>query len=409
MTSMNRDKNPTGTLAMSSTTYKLLTTAVMGLSLIGGVANAQTAAQQTLVSSEGLTPLTERLSDRRIQADLKKLAQLQARIDKISAKAPDTKAFSKSLASAWLEAARAEYLDNNEDGWESKAYVQALALVNDLERGSAKISTLSGTGNKQFAAIQNKYKQWENDPYFSCVYEEAGKLNGLLAWAEHEEMQDPEHFKACLPTKFNQIDPLAAAIEQKLPGCRPPPPPPMKRIVLDAVHFELDKANLDDKSKHILDEIVVFLKQIPQLRIESRGHTDPRNTDQYNLKLSSRRANVVRDYIIAQGIDPSRVDAAWFGEAKLITPETDFVSMARNRRTEIAVVAAPNDDSLVIEEANKERDLKVEKEGDDPEVRWKNLRFKVKKAKVPGKKADLEDAPVQGALEAAKPVTLGKL
>jgi len=77
-------------------------------------------------------------------------------------------------------------------------------------------------------------------------------------------------------------------------GCPPP-------LVLEGVHFDNDKATLRQESFAILDKTAVSLKDWGDVNIEVGGHTDSRADDDYNLKLSQRRAETVRDYPDQQG------------------------------------------------------------------------------------------------------------
>jgi OOP family OmpA-OmpF porin len=70
----------------------------------------------------------------------------------------------------------------------------------------------------------------------------------------------------------------------------------------------------------------------------SAGHTDAVGTDQYNMRLSLRRANAVRDYLIAGGISASRIRAEGFGESQPVASNETAEGRAQNRRVELRVV-----------------------------------------------------------------------
>lgn len=81
--------------------------------------------------------------------------------------------------------------------------------------------------------------------------------------------------------------------------------------------FGFDKSKLQDGSKPILDEVVVQLKEHPEFKLVMvNGHTDRIGTEAYNQKLSERRANEVKNYIVSQGVDASRLQAVGKGESE---------------------------------------------------------------------------------------------
>ena len=93
-------------------------------------------------------------------------------------------------------------------------------------------------------------------------------------------------------------------------------------VRLNNIFFETDKSVLKPESYPELDRAIKFLTKNPAVEIEVAGHTDNRGSDQYNLNLSDARANAVADYLIANGIDKSRVAARGYGESQ---PETTTI------------------------------------------------------------------------------------
>jgi len=115
-------------------------------------------------------------------------------------------------------------------------------------------------------------------------------------------------------------------------------------IDLKGVNFDFDKSTLRPDAIAILNEAVEILKRYPDLRVEVAGHTDSKGSDAYNQKLSERRAKVVYDYLVSNGIDPSRlIGPNGYGESRPIAPNTNPdgsdnpEGRARNRRTELNV------------------------------------------------------------------------
>jgi outer membrane protein OmpA-like peptidoglycan-associated protein len=128
------------------------------------------------------------------------------------------------------------------------------------------------------------------------------------------------------------VAPPAAPVAQA-----PPPPPAKKKIVLRSVHFDFDKATLKADAKPILDEAVQVLKQEGSVDIVVEGHTDSVGSDQYNLRLSRRRADTVRHYLVDHGIAASRITADGMGESKPVASNDTADGRAQNRRVELHV------------------------------------------------------------------------
>jgi OOP family OmpA-OmpF porin len=124
------------------------------------------------------------------------------------------------------------------------------------------------------------------------------------------------------------------------PVAAPPPPPPAKGTKLAEIgetFFDFDKAELKttDGAKDVLAGVVKTMKDNPSLRIVIEGHTDSVGTDAYNQRLSERRASAVRSYLIAQGIEASRISTKGYGESKPKASNETAAGRAQNRRAEV--------------------------------------------------------------------------
>jgi outer membrane protein OmpA-like peptidoglycan-associated protein len=118
----------------------------------------------------------------------------------------------------------------------------------------------------------------------------------------------------------------------------PPVAPPLqKKIVLRNVFFDFDRSDIRPDSAPVLDEAVALLKEAGTITIIAEGHTDSIGTDAYNLKLSMRRANSVRQYLIDHGIAADRIRTEGFGESRPVASNATADGRAQNRRVELRV------------------------------------------------------------------------
>ena len=102
----------------------------------------------------------------------------------------------------------------------------------------------------------------------------------------------------------------------------------------DKVYFEFNKHKVDPKSFTLLDDVVTVLNQNPDITLEIGGHTDSKGKGNYNRKLSQRRVDAVREYIVNKGIAPERMVATGFGEDLPIDSNRTAEGRANNRRVE---------------------------------------------------------------------------
>jgi OmpA-OmpF porin, OOP family len=130
--------------------------------------------------------------------------------------------------------------------------------------------------------------------------------------------------------------PPGVAVDAK--GC-----PQKGSITLEGVTFDVNSARLTNQSLPILDDVALGLKKYPRLRVELQGHTDNSGPDQYNMTLSAKRANAVRDYLIQRGVPSAQLTARGYGESQPIESNATPEGRAKNRRVVMFVVENPGD------------------------------------------------------------------
>jgi OOP family OmpA-OmpF porin len=137
-------------------------------------------------------------------------------------------------------------------------------------------------------------------------------------------------------------DPLTPPPPPPPPAPPPPPPPPPapapaqhEKLVLRGVHFDFNKARIRPGDAAILDEAVGILNAHPNVNIDVDGYCDATGREEYNLKLSQRRADAVTKYLEDHGIAASRLTARGFGKTNFVASNDTDEGRAENRRVEL--------------------------------------------------------------------------
>jgi OmpA-OmpF porin, OOP family len=106
-------------------------------------------------------------------------------------------------------------------------------------------------------------------------------------------------------------------------------------ITLDNVLFETDKAALKAGSKQNMQSLVTFMQDHPTRQVIIEGHTDATGPEAYNQTLSQQRSEAVKDFLVQNGIEASRVTARGLGEAYPVASNETEAGRQQNRRVEI--------------------------------------------------------------------------
>lgn len=108
-------------------------------------------------------------------------------------------------------------------------------------------------------------------------------------------------------------------------------------LTLSDVLFASGQATLAPGAMHRLQTLATVLKEHPERHVTIEGYTDSVGAESYNLDLSQRRAEAVRDFLLHNGIEARRITARGFGEASPLAPNNTEAGRQQNRRVEVVI------------------------------------------------------------------------
>ena len=121
------------------------------------------------------------------------------------------------------------------------------------------------------------------------------------------------------------------------PAVAPPPPAPMPAATSFMVFFDWDRSNLSQQALATIGQAAQAFKAKGSARITATGHTDTSGPENYNMALSLRRANAVKDALVQNGVPATAIAVVGRGEQGLLVPTPDGVREPQNRRVEIVL------------------------------------------------------------------------
>jgi outer membrane protein OmpA-like peptidoglycan-associated protein len=156
---------------------------------------------------------------------------------------------------------------------------------------------------------------------------EAQRAQIAAQQAEHARLQaeqDKEAMRARLMEQLNQVLQTKDSARGLI-------------VNMSDVLFDTGQATLKPGARERLAKVAGIILAYPDLNLQVEGHTDSVGSDQYNQRLSERRAEAVRAYLIAQGVRSSSISAQGFGKAQPIASNTTAAGRQLNRRVEMVV------------------------------------------------------------------------
>lgn len=113
--------------------------------------------------------------------------------------------------------------------------------------------------------------------------------------------------------------------------------PVRPELALDDVHYAFDSYEILPDQAPVLEKNAGWIKDNPDVVVTIEGHCDERGTVEYNLALGERRAKAARDYLVALGVDASRLKTISYGKSKPVDTASTEAAWAKNRRAHFVV------------------------------------------------------------------------
>ena len=110
----------------------------------------------------------------------------------------------------------------------------------------------------------------------------------------------------------------------------------------ERIYFDTDMFNVDNYDTQTLDRQAAWLKLYPDVRVTVAGNCDERGTREYNIALGARRANAVKEYLVAKGVPAYRIDTISYGKEKPIDPRSNEEGWAITRNAFTMIMSGAN-------------------------------------------------------------------
>jgi outer membrane protein OmpA-like peptidoglycan-associated protein len=311
----------------------------------------------------------ERITDSVIKADRDYLAGVQARLQELADKSWGTNDYHFCKAQAWLDMATNEYSENDRSGVVSAAVAESVRVIAAMEDDAKEIPRdlrVIPTSARVRPDLWDFVETSHGSAAASCASCDLAYLEVQLVWIGHEQTelgwrhalpanQAADRLRRKIADAEDCVEPPIEA--QPAPVEEPPVEVPSVEMPPEArlphfVHFAIDSTDLAPASLPRISAIARVLQERPDLDVRVEGYADRRGSVAYNLNLAKRRAEAVRDAIVAHGVYSTRLSVVAIGEDSPRADGDRPIDYARNRRVELVVLNADSSVSLDLAEAD---------------------------------------------------------
>jgi len=330
---------------------------------------APAATPAAAATPAGLTPQEARITDQAIRADLAFIGTQLDRARRLNDSGIQPFShYHYAKAVHWLEFAYDEYQMKNRSGVIEAALSEGTRLIASMEMRQANLPEdtplIAGAARVREDLWSTVPKFKADKDGFRCSGGDVARMEVQLVWAGY--IQKEMGWRSAKPylqaAERYYRDALAAAetcprtiakVDESLAKL---PPAKQVEVLSDRVHFAYDRANIAVTTAPVLDRIASILRANPNITITIEGHADERGGEDYNRRLSQRRADAVRAYLGAAGVETARMKTIAFGKSKPEVKGGDAETYAVNRRVVIVPSAGAD-----LQVKPQREDLQLEK------------------------------------------------
>ncbi len=315
--------------------------------------------------------------------DVRTIDGLQKRLEALNAAGVSVASYRFAKASAWLDFAYREDVENDRTGIIEEALSQAQYIIQALEQKSSQAgmeTVVMKDGTVLRKDLWQRVAALKAHKDFHCAEEATAQLEVRLVRAGHEyDEMGWRHARSDVKTAERleqEATAKLAACPQPVAEVVPPPPPPPPpapplppppgptpivvavqemEVLATRVHFAFDESSVYSITAEVLDEIAIILRAHPDIKLKLTGHADRRGSEAHNLALSLRRAEATRDYLVSVGVATDRIKTGGVGASE--SPEFDATreEFATSRRVKFIFF-----DATDVRQSEQFRDLQIE-------------------------------------------------
>ncbi len=328
-------------------------------------------------AAAALNPPAARITDNSIHADLFFIRTQMERAERLNDSGLEPfSEYHYAKAVHWLDFAQDEYQMKNRSPVIEQALGEALKLIAAME---LKQTDLPMTTQIIPASTRVRDDLWlaaeklkADHDGFKCSGGDVGRLEVQLVWAGYVKRdlgwRSAKPYLQAAERYYNDALAAAETCPRPVAGADAArraaedaaiaklPPKQQIEVLADRVHFAYDRATIAIATAPVLDRIASVLRANTALSVTIEGHADERGSDTYNLRLSQRRANAVRAYLAAAGVESARMRTVAYGKSRPEVKSSDIEGYAVNRR----VVIVPSS-TADLELKPQREDLQLEK------------------------------------------------
>lgn len=245
-------------------------------------------------------------------------------------------------AQLWLDFAQEEFIELDDTGVADDALARATQLIDWIEKKQAEGVAQPELIRSVRPVREDWWQRLAQLPHQSCAVMDRARAEVQLIWAGHEQpelgvrhasrhLDDAEQALQHGENCHDELPPPAPIAVPMMPVA-----PPVMENMPNVVHFATDSAVISAESAAVLQRVMAVLQAYPPLKLVLGGHTDGRGNAGYNLKLSQRRVQAVRQHLIQLGLPTERLVVEAFGMR--LSKANDLAQRAHERRVELTLL-----------------------------------------------------------------------